>query len=133
MAYDHLHRTCGDAALRAHHQALGLLLLRESCNGQRRCNIDALLQTSVQGGLSGLILSWANELTGSDSESKFSCTRRSRIDSHLRHRTLFCGCLLQHVRLCLPGVATHVGIVTSCKQQYPSSLTPRLQRHLPTS
>lgn len=58
---------------------------------------DDVLQTSIQGGLSGLILAWANELTGNDNESKPHLPSLTPADAHIvsnLNRAIFRRCIL---------------------------------------
>ena len=66
-------------------------------------------QTSVCGGLSGLILSWANELTGHDSESTSAALSRELLHfDTCVHRTCVRSSMLQYVRVCHTDMVPHV-------------------------
>ena len=101
-------------------------------------------QTSVQGGLSGLILSWANELTSDDSESEYALSLL-----YMRHvltynsRTIVCCGIMQYVCLCCASLATDVCLLV-CRYRdtlltkypsivqcnIPSGRTASVSRHL---
>ena len=73
MEHDRLHSPCSDTAIHSYLQAMGVVLHGMyssdlTVESSSECHI--LRQTTIQGGLSGLILAWANELTGEDSESE---------------------------------------------------------------
>ena len=107
---------------------------------RQRCNlpIPCSFQTLVQGGLSGLILAWANELTGSDNESTSTilefCTRARCLTRGPRTRVR--RGQLQHVRIRGPSVAAHVRLRPGpLWQSLPDHMPPCAypQTHLPPS